>query len=72
MLNITAKKTVDSVLAAFHKTIDELKKVQTQNLAEAERNRQTAQQLLLESQAAEAEAERARLAWGKLEQIIIQ
>lgn len=68
MLN--TKKTVSGILAAFSKTIKELEGVEQSRRLEASRKSEVAAHLVAESNAATAEADRARSVADKLKGII--
>lgn len=63
-------KTVDGVLAAFNKTIDELKAVEQAERAEAERQEDIAATALQAKAAAEAEANRATKAVTRFSKLV--
>lgn len=65
-----ARKTVDGVLAVFHKTIADLGLVAEEQNARAEAKRIEAQQAQAEAEACALEAQRARNVASKLEAVI--
>lgn len=64
------KKTVASVMAVFQKTIDELDAVRQENLTEAGRQRQIADDASAAAAAARLEADKAAAVAVKLKAII--
>lgn len=64
------KKSVDTILSAFSKTITELESVEKSSRAEAESKSGQAATLITESKAADAEAARASAIAAKLRGII--
>ena len=65
-----AKKTVDGVMSAFNQTIADLNEVQQREIAEAERLRAQAAELMSTAAAAEAEANRAGILTTRLNTLI--
>lgn len=63
-------KTVAGVMAAFTKTIGELKRVEESNLAESDRQKKIALAAAEASAQANSEAEQARRIAGRLEALL--
>lgn len=65
-----SRKTVADVMAAFTRTINDLKQVEQDAEAEAARQRQVAMNARLDAEAAEAEASKARVVSAKLTALV--
>lgn len=66
----SARRTTDDVMRAFHKTLDDLKKVKDEHAAEAARQREISASAFDKAIAAESEAKRAEQVAEKLAVLI--
>lgn len=65
-----ARKTVDGVLAAFHKAVAELTVVETEQMAEADRQNEIALEAHQLAADAESEADRARRIRERMSEVL--
>lgn len=64
------KKTVDSVLAVFHKSLTDLEEVQSKNMQEAQRKQEEADKAIAARLEALGEANRAANAISQIKRIV--